>query len=83
MKSPQPSYIPLNTWSYIAISAFGSKNGDIVKFVPENSACDNEAYPSRKYDGIHALRFNIDSIENGVRKSENYPEQLLYVYGIN
>lgn len=44
---------------------------------------DNEAYPSRKYDGIHALRFNIDSIENGVRKSENYPEQLLYVYGIN
>ena len=44
---------------------------------------DNEAYPSRKYDGVHALRFNIDSIENGVRKSENYPEQLLYVYGIN
>lgn len=44
---------------------------------------DNEAYPSRKYDGVHALRFNINSIENGVRKSENYPEQLLYVYGIN
>lgn len=44
---------------------------------------DNEAYPSQKYDGINPLRFNIDSIENGVRKSKNYPEQLLYVYGIN
>lgn len=44
---------------------------------------DNEAYPSQKYDGINPLRFNIDSIENGVRKSANYPEQLLYVYGIN
>lgn len=44
---------------------------------------DNEAYPSRKYDGINSLRFTIDSIENGVRKSANYPEQLLYVYGIN
>ena len=44
---------------------------------------DNEAYPSQKYDGINPVRFEISSIENGVRKSENYPEQLLYVYGMN
>lgn len=44
---------------------------------------DNEAYPSRKYDGINPLKFTIDSIESGVRTSPNYPEQLLYVYGIN
>jgi len=44
---------------------------------------DNEAYPSRKYDGINPMRFEISSIENGVRRSPNYPEQLLYVYGMN
>ena len=44
---------------------------------------DAEAYPSRKYDGIHPLRFNIDAIEKGVRQSANYPEQLLYIYGMN
>lgn len=44
---------------------------------------DNEAYPSRKYDGINPVRFEISSIENGVRRSSGYPEQLLYVYGMN
>jgi len=28
---------------------------------------DNEAYPSQKYDGINPVRFEISSIENGVR----------------
>jgi hypothetical protein len=44
---------------------------------------DAEAYPSKKYDGVNAVKFNIDAIEAGVRKSANYPEQLLYVYGMN
>lgn len=44
---------------------------------------DNEAYPSQKYDGIHPLKFKISAIENGVRTSAGYPEQLLYIYGIN
>ena len=44
---------------------------------------DNEAYPSQKYDGIHPLRFEISAIKNGVRTSAGYPEQLLYIYGIN
>ena len=44
---------------------------------------DSEAYPSQKYDGINPLKFNISAVENGVRKSAGYPEQLLYVYGIN
>lgn len=44
---------------------------------------DNEAYPSKKYDGIHPLRFEVSAIESGVRTSENYPEQLLYIYGVN
>ena len=43
---------------------------------------DNEAYPSQKYDGISPLRFIITSIQNGVQNSANYPEQLLYIYGI-
>ena len=44
---------------------------------------DAEAYPSKKYDGVNPVKFNIDAIEAGVRKSANYPEQLLYVYGLN
>ena len=44
---------------------------------------DNEAYPSQKYDGINPVKFNIDAIENGVKNSANYPEQLLYIYGMN
>ena len=44
---------------------------------------DSEAYPSQKYDGINPLKFEISAVENGVRKSAGYPEQLLYVYGIN
>ena len=44
---------------------------------------DAEAYPSKKYDGVNPVKFNIDAIEGGVRRSDNYPEQLLYVYGLN
>ena len=44
---------------------------------------DNEAYPSQKYDGITPLKFKVSAIESGVRTSENYPEQLLYIYGVN
>lgn len=44
---------------------------------------DNEAYPSQKYDGIYPLRFEISAIESGVRTSQNYPEQLLYIYGLD
>ena len=44
---------------------------------------DNEAYPSKKYDGLNPVKFDIASIESGVRTSPGYPEQLLYVYGMN
>ena len=44
---------------------------------------DSTAYPSQKYDGVSPVRFNINSIENGVLNSPNYPEQLLYIYGMN
>ena len=44
---------------------------------------DNEAYPSQKYNGINPIKFEVSSIKQGVRQSANYPEQLLYVYGMN
>lgn len=40
-------------------------------------------YPSRKYDGLNTVRFKISEIEQGFRKSPNYPEQLIYLYGMN
>jgi hypothetical protein len=44
---------------------------------------DSENYPSKKYDGIHDMKFKISELENGIRTSNNYPEQLLYIYGTN
>lgn len=42
---------------------------------------DSAAYPSVKYDGTTPVNFRVDAIESGVRKSKNYKEQLLYIYG--
>ena len=44
---------------------------------------DSMNYPSQKYDGIHPLKFKLNELEGGIRKSNNYPEQLLYIYGTN
>ena len=44
---------------------------------------DSANYPSQKYDGINQLKFTLNELENGIRRSKNYPEQLLYVYGTN
>ena len=44
---------------------------------------DAANYPSQKYDGINPLKFKLSAIENGIRTSSNYPEQLLYIYGTN
>ena len=44
---------------------------------------DAEAYPSKKYDGITPVKFEITAIKDGVMNSKGYPEQLLYVYGMN
>ena len=44
---------------------------------------DAEAYPSQKYDGINPVKFEITAIKDGVMNSKGYPEQLLYVYGMN
>lgn len=42
---------------------------------------DAAAYPPTRYDGITPVNFRVDAIESGVRKSKNYKEQLLYIYG--
>lgn len=39
-------------------------------------------YPSEKYDGIKPVDFEISEIKDGIMKSPNYPEQLLYIYGM-
>ena len=42
---------------------------------------DSANYPSAKYDGVHKLQFKLAELENGIRRSDHYPEQLLYIYG--
>ena len=44
---------------------------------------DSANYPSQKYDGVNSVKFKLSDIENGIRKSSNYPEQLVYIYGMN
>lgn len=44
---------------------------------------DSANYPSQKYDGITDMKFKLAELENGIRRSNNYPEQLLYIYGTN
>ena len=44
---------------------------------------DSKAYSAQKYDGINPVQFEITEVKSGVRDSENYPEQLLYIYGMN
>ena len=44
---------------------------------------DSANYPSQKYDGINTVKFKLGELESGIRRSKNYPEQLLYIYGIN
>lgn len=42
---------------------------------------DSAAYPSQKYDGTTSVNFKASAIESGVRRSPNYKEQLMYIYG--
>lgn len=42
---------------------------------------DSMNYPSKKYDGVNKFRFKLAELENGIRRSDNYSEQLLYIYG--
>ena len=44
---------------------------------------DAAAYPSQKYDGVNPVKFEITAIKDGVMNSAGYPEQLLYIYGMN
>nr|DAG21734.1 MAG TPA: hypothetical protein [Caudoviricetes sp.] len=39
-------------------------------------------FPSKKYNGA-PVRFETEDLENGVRTSGNYREQLYYVYGLD
>ena len=44
---------------------------------------DSANYPSKKYDGANPVKFKLAELEQGIRKGANYPEQLLYIYGMN
>ena len=39
-------------------------------------------YPSQKYDGINPVNFEISEIKQGFLNAADYPEQLLYIYGM-
>lgn len=44
---------------------------------------DSMNYPSLKYDGINPAKLKLADIESGIRQSRNYPEQLVYIYGLD
>ena len=44
---------------------------------------DSMNYPALKYDGVHPAKLKLNDIEPGIRRSLNYPEQLVYAYGLD
>lgn len=43
---------------------------------------DSANYPSKKYDGINPVRFELTDLAPGIKDSPNYAEQLCYIYGM-
>ena len=44
---------------------------------------DSANYAPQKFDGVNAVKYTMDELETGIRTSANYPEQLIYIYGMN
>ena len=44
---------------------------------------DSANYPPKKYDGMNTVKYKMSELEAGIRQSANYPEQLIYIYGMN
>ena len=44
---------------------------------------DNSNYPPQKYDGLTPKKIELTALKPGITSSENYPEQLVYIYGLN
>ena len=42
---------------------------------------DGANYPSKRYNGITPVKFELTGLEPGIRTSVDYPEQLVYLYG--
>ena len=43
---------------------------------------DSANYPSKKYDGKKAVKFELTDLAAGIKNSPNYAEQLVYIYGM-
>ena len=92
-KITSDQWVETDTDPYWVDNEFGTKSHDFdaeywLTLKPIRSSYvtagdDSANYPSQKYDGINQVKFKLSDIENGVRKSNNYPEQLVYIYGMN
>lgn len=43
---------------------------------------DSANYPSKKYNGKQAVKFELTDLATGIKNSPNYAEQLVYIYGM-
>lgn len=86
------NWIETDNSPYWIDKEYGTKSHEFdaeywLKLTPVRSAYvtagdDSENYESQKYDGITPVNFKLTALESGIRKSENYNEQLLYIYGL-
>ena len=44
---------------------------------------DSANYPPQKFDGANPVKYKMAELETGIKSSANYPEQLIYIYGMN
>lgn len=85
-------WVETDTESYWMDEEFGTKRHEFdaeywLKLTPVRSAYvtagdDSENYQPEKYDGTEPVKYKLTALESGIKSSQNYNEQLLYIYGM-
>ena len=85
-------WVETNDESYWLDKEFGTKRHEFdaeywLKLTPVRSAYvtagdDSENYQPEKYDGTEPVKYKLTALESGIKTSQNYNEQLLYIYGL-
>ena len=85
-------WVETDSESYWVDEEYGTKRHEFdaeywLKLTPVRSAYvtagdDSENYQPEKYDGTEPVKYKLTALESGIKTSQNYNEQLLYIYGL-
>lgn len=85
-------WVETNDESYWVDNEHGTKRHEFdaeywLTLTPVRSAYvtagdDSENYQPEKYNGTDPVQYKLTALETGIKSSQNYNEQLLYIYGL-